>query len=104
MKILVHAGAAADLEAAEQWYEAERVGLGDELRLEVDYALNVIRDNPTTWPKWPDSPPNSPIRRFLLSRFPYAIAFMSDADRIIVLAIAHTSRQPYWMRRAREIS
>jgi len=104
MKILLHAGATADLEAAEDWYESQRRGLGDDLRAEVDRALEIIRENPETWPRWPDSTPSPLVRRFLLSRFPYALAYVAEADRVIVIAVAHTKRQPHWLHRLKNLS
>jgi hypothetical protein len=43
-----------------------------------------------------------PIRRFLLQRFPYAIAYQAHPDLTTVLAIVHGRRRPlYWVGRAR---
>jgi toxin ParE1/3/4 len=100
MKILLHDAATAELEEAEDWYEAERPGLGDDLSAEVDRALEILRESPTTWPRWPGSPPTPFVRRFLLWRFPFALAYMVEPSRIVVLAVAHTKRRPdYWFHR-----
>lgn len=102
MEIALHAGATADLTSAGDWYESRQPGLGLELNDEVDLALDAIAENPRTWPRWPNAPDVLEIRRFLLPRFPFALAYMVQADRIVVLAVAHTSRRPgYWLDRLR---
>ena len=41
------------------------------------------------------------IRRALLDRFPYAIAFEQRGDSLMILAFAHLRRRPlYWLARA----
>ena len=41
-----------------------------------------------------------PIRRFVLRRFPFAIAYDALPDELVVLAIAHALRRPsYWLAR-----
>jgi hypothetical protein len=48
------------------------------------------------------APTHPPIRRFLLQRFPYAIAYQVHPDLTTVLAIVHGRRRPlYWVGRAR---
>jgi hypothetical protein len=40
------------------------------------------------------------VRRFLLPRFPFAVAYVIRGDDVLVLAIAHTRRRPgYWRGR-----
>jgi hypothetical protein len=40
------------------------------------------------------------MRRFVLPRFPYAIAYQVHSNFIAVLAIAHAKRRPlYWIAR-----
>ncbi len=102
VKIVLHAGATAELELeeAEDWYEEQRPGLGDDLAAEVDRALEIPRETPETWPRWPGSPPVPCLRRFLLTRFPYALAYVAERDRVVVLAVAHGKRRPgYWFHR-----
>lgn len=105
MKVVFHGGATAELEDAEDWYEAQRAGLGDDLAAEVDSALEVICETPGVWPRWPGSPPTPFVRRFLLSRFPFALAYLAEPARVVVLAVAHAKRQPgYWFHRLRQPS
>ena len=105
MKVVLHSGATAELEEAEDWYEAQRAGLGDDLAAEVESALEAIGEAPMVWPRWPGSPPVPFVRRFLLSRFPFALAYIAEPHRVVVLAVAHTKREPgYWFHRRKHPS
>jgi plasmid stabilization system protein ParE len=100
VRVVLHAGAVADLTAAGDWYEAQLSGLGLDLADEVQRALDVIAASPTTWPLWPGVPESTGVRRFLLTGFPFAVAYLIEADRVVVLAVAHLRRRPaYWLRR-----
>jgi len=102
VRVELHPEAETELFEAAAWYDDQDVGLGDEVLLEATRWLAVIADAPLIWPVWPGVPGvNPPIRKLILSRFPYAIAYQVDSDRVLVLAFAHTSRQPlYWENRA----
>jgi plasmid stabilization system protein ParE len=103
VKIVFHREASAELEEAEDWYEAQRPGLGDDLSAEVERALGLIEESPTVWPRWPGAPPLPVVRRFLLARFPFALAYLAEPSRVVVLAVAHTKRRPgYWFHRAKQ--
>ena len=102
MRVQLHPNAEEELYRAAAAYEERRSDLGFALLAEVDRWLDVLQETPVTWPLWPDAPrTNPPIRRVLLRRFPFAIAYQVHDDRIVLLAIAHTSRRPfYWAERA----
>ena len=99
-----HPEAAAELRAAALWYDERQTGLGDEFAEEVIAASQRIAASPTTYPVWPGlSRPASPIRRALVQRFPYAVAFEVQAGRVFILAVAHLKRRPlFWLRRVRQ--
>lgn len=97
MRAQVHRDATAELEAAAEWYESEEEGLGEELLEEVARALAVIAESPMIWPSVRRK---GTLRRFVLSRFPFAIIYAVVADRVRVFAIAHQKRRPgYWRHR-----
>lgn len=102
MKIELHPEAEVELYESAGWYNDQRSGLGEELIAEVERWLLVIDESPTVWPRWPGVPTTDPIiRRALLDRFPFGIAYQIFEDKIVILAIAHSSRKPlYWSRRA----
>ena len=97
MQLRLHPGAVVDLTSAGDWYERPRPGLGSNLLLEVDRALATIAADPLVWPIWPGLAENPGIRRFLLVRFPFSIAYLVRGSEIVVLAVAHLRRRPgYW--------
>lgn len=92
--------AAEELEAAMEWYEARRSGLGSELVAATREALRRVQARPKAWSLVPGVPPELNVRRCLLRRFPYAVVYIEVESEIRVLAIAHGSRQPgYWRPR-----
>jgi toxin ParE1/3/4 len=101
VKVVLLAEAEAELYDAAAWYDERHTGLGNELVRAVYEALEVICETPQAWPRWPGVPGRiPPIRRFLLTRFPYAIAYQAHEDVIAVLAVVHGKRRPlYWVGR-----
>ncbi len=87
---------------AEAEYLAEVVyysGLTEELGLrfvkEVEIAITRARQFPEAWTPLPGN-----LRRIRPRRFPHLIVYEVMEDRIIIWAVAHTSRQPgYWRDR-----
>ena len=81
--------------AAIDWYEDARPGLGAEFEAEVEDAISTVEDNP-----WFYAEIASGVRRCLVSRFPYALMYCVESDRVIILAVMHASRRPgYWRTR-----
>ena len=92
----------AEQEAGEavDWYESKEPGLGARFIEALRRAELAIAERPKTWPRWPDTRPELEIRRFLLTRFPYGVAYLSDESPVII-AVAHLRRRPlYWLDRA----
>ncbi len=92
----------ADVEAEEAavWYEGRQAGLGRNFFTELERAFASVLEAPGTWPLWPGLPESLGIRRFLLARFPYGIAYDSSGEDVIVYAVAHLARWPgYWKDR-----
>lgn len=84
-----------DVEAAFEWYENERSGLGFEFLDELRATYDRIVGGPLKYQVL-----RSGIRRALLARFPYAVYFVVEGDRVVVLAVLHASRNPAeWQRR-----
>ena len=102
MKVVLLAEAEAELGDAAGWYEQRRAGLGDELLDEVREGLAVIVETAETWPRWPGAPARiPPIRKYILQRFPYSIAYQVYPDFIVVLGLVHAKRRPlYWILRS----
>ena len=86
-----------DVEAAFEWYENERSGLGLEFLDELRATYDRIADGPLKYQLI-----RSGIRRALLRRSPYAVYFAVEGDILVVLTALHVSRDPAeWQRRRR---
>jgi len=92
-EIPLHPGATQDYEEAYVWYFAHAIGLAAEFEREIDRSLRLIADNPLRWPKI-----DAKRRRLVLRKFPYSIVYEIIEEKIVVLAIAHGRRRPYYWR------
>lgn len=82
-----------DVIAGYAWYEEKSPGLGEDfLRVFYAYAGEISR-NPLLYPKV-----YREFRRRLLRRFPYAIYFKIEDNKIIVFGLFHCARDPRTMR------
>lgn len=89
--------ARAELEAAAQWYEVRAPGLGEQLVLSVDEALQRISEGPASFLKWEG---DQRFRRVVVQRFPYVVFYRERAGQVEIIAIAHGAREPgYWLER-----
>jgi toxin ParE1/3/4 len=97
-----HPEAMSELRAAAFWYDERSAGLGDEFLGEVNELGQRIAASPASYPPWPGlSASHARIRRALVDRFPYAVAFEVREGDVVVLAVAHAKRRPlYWVVRA----
>ena len=94
--LIVNPEAEVDLADAKLWYDGQREGLGDEFLSRVDDAFAIVRRSPELYAKAFEE-----LRVTLVKRFPYAIAYRADDDRITVVAIYHTRSNPRgWQVRA----
>jgi len=72
------------------FYENEREGLGLEFRATIERDFQRIADNPEWFPKV-----RGEVRRaVVIRRFPFVIHFLIEAERIVILSVFHTSREP----------
>lgn len=86
-----------DIEAAFDWYENERPGLGLEFLDELRASYGRIADGPL---KYQDL--RGGIRRALLRRFPYAVYFAVEGEVAVILTVLRASEDPakwQWLRR-----
>jgi plasmid stabilization system protein ParE len=91
-------GARLEIRASAHWY-AERTGLGEEFLAEVDRVFAKIADRALRYPLWRA---DRPYRKARVRRFPYAVFFLAETERVVVMAVAHQKRRPgYWLRRIR---
>ena len=83
------ASALDDSIAARCWYESKREGLGAEFQDALETVLERIRRSPQT-----GKPINPPFRRVALRRFPYEVFYEFDPQRVLVVLVFHTARNP----------
>ncbi|MCK9636621.1 type II toxin-antitoxin system RelE/ParE family toxin [Methylobacter sp. Wu8] len=96
MKIEFLESAQTELDQAFEWYEAQQKDLGVQFLNEFDAAIRRIATYPESYILIEKN-----VRRCLVKRFPYGILYGIDADKIIVIAVAHLHRKPdYWIDRA----
>jgi len=89
MTVYLRPEAQEDLNAAADWYERQRPGLGTELLDEVLGALTRIEEAPLSCPHI-----RKKVRRALIRRFPFGIYYIVEGDDILVLAVMHGRRDP----------
>ena len=99
MSIRILAEAEAESQAAAQWYEDRRAGLGVEFLEALIDGFIAIEKTPLRFPRM-ETRSSRHYRRLLLDRFPYKIIYEIRDNRIWVIAVAHAHRRPnYWRRR-----
>lgn len=91
MKRLVryHPAVKLDLREAHNWYESRREGLGEEFLSEVRKIISYISNNPEMY-----ETVRGDVRRGVTSRFPYLVLYRIQPQRIVILGVFHTSRDP----------
>ena len=84
-----------EVDDAVQWFNERVEGTGLQFLDELDRAIRRIRKFPrAAFEIEPE------IRRTLLARFPYSVVYGTDDQTIVVIAVAHTHREPlYWIDR-----
>jgi len=79
-----------DIDLAQQWYETQRMGLGDEFLYEIGRSFESIISNPFLYGYYN----KGNIRRFIINKFPYIILYVVSDEQIEVLSVFHTQRNP----------
>ena len=87
--LIIRSKAEAELVDAFNWYENQVSGLGSDYLNTVDAALSGIQRNPAVHPIV-----HGKVRRCLVRRFPYAIFYLIEPTKIIVLAVFHVRQNP----------
>jgi plasmid stabilization system protein ParE len=94
-QITTHSEAQREFDEAIAYYESARHGLGREFRDEVMAIVSRIVENPKRY-----SIRKFEVRRANLNRFPYHVNYLLEGATVVIVAIAHDRRSPfYWRRR-----
>jgi plasmid stabilization system protein ParE len=92
----LHEEAAAEYDAAFDWYLERSPDAALKFDAEINRALAEIAQAPHRWASGP-----YPTRRFLLRKFPFLLIYREwTGGHLQIVAVAHTSRKPgYWKER-----
>lgn len=94
--VVFRPAARRDLEEAAVWYEMQRTGLGLEFRDQIATAIAMAASEPWRFPHV-----RGEIRCMRLRRFPYSLLFVTEPDRVTILAVFHARRDPHvWKSRS----
>jgi len=92
---LFHPEADAEYAAAARFYAKIQPELGGRFYDEIEAAIAAVCEHPRQFHEF-----DPPARRYLAQRFPYAIVYLEEPDRIWIVAVMHLHRQPgYWHER-----
>lgn len=92
--------AVTDAMEAINWYECQCAGLGYEFGSALEAALDLLEDEITPLVAMPSSENGLPLKRLVLSRFPFDVVVLPHDEEFLVVAIAHHARKPwYWLTR-----
>lgn len=89
LAIAFHRAASAEFLEASSWYENKRSGLAAEFTAEIDRCVTLASEKPLQF-----AVVHKDIRRVIANRFPYGVYYRVEQQRIVVLAVFHSSRNP----------
>jgi plasmid stabilization system protein ParE len=96
MRFHSHREADEELTEAFENYDAAAPGLSADFLNEIEAGIERIPRQPETWPRVK----GSKARRHWIRRFPYALIYLVRADEILLIAVMHAKRRPfYWAHR-----
>lgn len=96
LPVVLRAEAQAEFQEAFDYYEGQRPGLGVTFAARVQEVFDRISANPQV-----HAAVLADIRKAVVARFPYCVFYRAHADRVEVIAVFHSSRDPsIWQGRA----
>jgi toxin ParE1/3/4 len=95
-----HPAARRELRSAIEHDEEELPGRGLRLEEQITRVLLRLRRLPLSAPIWPGLDSAYDVRGAKVRRHAYVVVYMVHPDQLIILAVAHTKKQPgYWANR-----
>lgn len=93
--------AAAELDAAIDWYAERRTLIAVEFLDAVETAVAHLMDWPDSGRPYPGRERHVPVVRTTRVRgFPYGVVYLVDGDDLVILAYSHDKQRPgYWKHR-----
>jgi plasmid stabilization system protein ParE len=92
--IRFHPAAAAEVEAAMQWYAERSPVAARAFAAEVNACVERVREAPDRWPRYVHG-----TRRYLFPHFPFSLVYLVRNGDLEIVAVAHHSRRPGYGRR-----
>jgi len=90
-----HAEALEQYEEAAQYYASKQADLDLRFINSIQDAIRLILEDPLRWRAF-----YGDIHRCFTRVFPYAILYAVEPDFVLIVAVAHCSRNPgYWRHR-----
>ncbi len=89
LPVVVQPEAENDLSEAFDWYESRKSGLGATVVAAVESVFRKIGLNPFRY-----AIARSDVRKAVVGKFPYCVFYRPHDDRVEVIAVFHTSRDP----------
>lgn len=99
-RIEIAPAARAELDDAADFYEREYPGRGIRFYDAFEKAIRAAALTPNAGQSFPGVDKRLGVRRRVVARFPFVIAYRDLGDAIRVEAVAHAKRRPrYWLSR-----
>lgn len=86
-KLTIRSEAAADVEAATRWYEAQQRGLGREFNEAIEEGFSQLKTSADQYPIY-----YGRFRRIVLPRFPYKLFSLIVNEHAVLFRVLHTSQ------------
>ncbi len=97
IKISFHPEAMEEYIASYAWYYERGAHLADAFEHEIERAVRLIIEAPERWPIY-----EKKYRKVLVRRFPFSLVYEIKETGIVILAVAHGHRFPYyWKKRVK---
>ena len=98
MRYEFHPEAEQDLYEAALRYESEVPELGLRFGGEVERVIELLLEHPELGSRLDEN-----LRHFVLRKFPFSIVYAVVSDLVLIVAVAHGSREPgYWRPRVQD--
>lgn len=96
LPVVFRRAAQAEYDAAVDWYEQRRTGLGTAFEAAVQRVLDQLAGQRDFYPAVFQD-----VREALVTGYPYCVYYREDPGQVVVLSVFHTARDPsIWQGRA----
>ena len=93
--LLICSAAEGEYAEALAWYAERSVQAAERFDADFDQALEEIASDPARFPRCDER-----HQFYLMRHFPYQMIYRQHQDHWVVIAVAHTAREPrYWSGR-----